>query len=123
MVGSSQPLQVLGSHDLNRKLNGVIISDRKSHPLDKKENIIPSGFNGGGLEKKHHRIGNVNVNVNGKQQQQPLKRKRKDKLSSLCKTPPSLIKTKTGKDYRRGLILGEVCLSLILILILVLFSF
>lgn len=34
--------------------------------------------------------------------------KKREKLSSLCKTPPSLIKNKHGQDYHRGLFLGEV---------------
>ena len=39
-------------------------------------------------------------------QQQPAQKKKKEKLSSLCKTPPSLIKTR-GRDYHRGHFLGE----------------
>lgn len=34
-------------------------------------------------------------------------KKKKEKLSSLCKTPPSVIRTRNGKDYRRGNFLGE----------------
>ena len=34
------------------------------------------------------------------QQQQQQQRKKKEKLSALCKTPPSLIKTR-GRDYHK----------------------
>lgn len=34
-------------------------------------------------------------------------KKKKEKLSSLCKTPPSTIKAR-GQNYKRGLCLGEV---------------
>lgn len=34
-------------------------------------------------------------------------KKKKEKLSSLCKTPPSIVRTRTGRDYRRGNFLGE----------------
>lgn len=37
---------------------------------------------------------------------QPAPKKKKEKLSALCKTPPSTIKMK-GKDYKRGDFLGE----------------
>ena len=48
---------------------------------------------------------NVHNNPNSHQQKNGIKKK-KEKLSSLCKTPPSLIKTK-GRDYYRGQFLGE----------------
>ncbi|ODQ82247.1 hypothetical protein BABINDRAFT_158882 [Babjeviella inositovora NRRL Y-12698] len=35
------------------------------------------------------------------------KPKKKEKLSSLCKTPPSIVRTRNGRDYQRGLFLGE----------------
>ncbi|EGV64960.1 hypothetical protein CANTEDRAFT_121196 [Yamadazyma tenuis ATCC 10573] len=41
------------------------------------------------------------------QQQQQQKKKKKEKLSALCKTPPSVVRTRNGRDYRRGLFLGE----------------
>ncbi|ODQ65491.1 Pkinase-domain-containing protein [Nadsonia fulvescens var. elongata DSM 6958] len=37
----------------------------------------------------------------------PTQKKKKEKLSSLCKTPPQLIRSRTGKDFYRGLFLGE----------------
>lgn len=36
-----------------------------------------------------------------------LEKKKREKLSSLCKTPPSTIKGR-GKNFKRGLCLGEV---------------
>ncbi|KAI8385565.1 uncharacterized protein GWK60_J11429 [Nakaseomyces glabratus] len=58
----------------------------------------------------HYEEGKENYVVNQHhkridQQGQQHKRK-KEKLSSLCKTPPSLIKTR-GRDYHRGQFLGE----------------
>jgi cell cycle serine/threonine-protein kinase CDC5/MSD2 len=37
---------------------------------------------------------------------QPAKKK-KEKLSALCRTPPSIVRTRNGRDYRRGNFLGE----------------
>ncbi|KAG7882012.1 hypothetical protein KL905_000494 [Ogataea polymorpha] len=34
-------------------------------------------------------------------------KKKKEKLSSLCKTPPSVVRTRNGRGYHRGLFLGE----------------
>lgn len=34
-------------------------------------------------------------------------KKKKEKLSALCKTPPSIVRTRNGRDYRRGTFLGE----------------
>lgn len=39
---------------------------------------------------------------------EPEIKKKREKLSALCKTPPALIRNKVGKDYERGLCLGEV---------------
>lgn len=35
------------------------------------------------------------------------KKKKREKLSSLCKTPPSIVKNRNGRGYRRGHFLGE----------------
>ncbi|CDK26079.1 unnamed protein product [Kuraishia capsulata CBS 1993] len=35
------------------------------------------------------------------------KKKKREKLSALCKTPPSVVRTRTGRGYHRGLFLGE----------------
>ncbi|ODV86988.1 hypothetical protein CANARDRAFT_6551 [[Candida] arabinofermentans NRRL YB-2248] len=37
----------------------------------------------------------------------PEKKRKKEKLSSLCKTPPSVVRTRNGRGYHRGLFLGE----------------
>lgn len=37
-------------------------------------------------------------------------KKKREKLSSLCKTPPSTIKG-LGRNFKRGLCLGEVCIN------------
>lgn len=42
-----------------------------------------------------------------KPQGQQQQKKRKEKLSSLCKTPPSLVKNSSGRGFRRGGFLGE----------------
>ena len=40
-------------------------------------------------------------------QEDPRTKKNKKKLSTLCKTPPSIVRTRNGRDYRRGTFLGE----------------
>ncbi|QLL35072.1 hypothetical protein HG536_0H04480 [Torulaspora globosa] len=65
--------------------------------LDGKENQAES------LHHHHYQNNhNKRVDTNG----QPAQKKKKEKLSALCKTPPSLIKTR-GRDYHRGHFLGE----------------
>lgn len=44
--------------------------------------------------------------IKGVTKPEPRKR-RKEKLSSLCKTPPSVVRTRNGRGYRRGVFLGE----------------
>ncbi|RLV93076.1 Cell cycle serine/threonine-protein kinase CDC5/MSD2 [Spathaspora sp. JA1] len=46
---------------------------------------------------------NLNAGTEGVKQQ----KKKKEKLSALCKTPPSIVRTRNGRDYRRGNFLGE----------------
>lgn len=62
------------------------------------------------LQNKENYVNNNNkrqeINTNQQQRTQPQQRKKKEKLSALCKTPPSLIKTR-GRDYHRGHFLGE----------------
>ncbi|KAH3669016.1 hypothetical protein WICMUC_005115 [Wickerhamomyces mucosus] len=85
-----QPLQALGARELNA---------RAQH------NITPL--------KSTRRVNDENIQAVKENQQDPEQQKKerakrkKEKLSALCKTPPSLIRTRTGKDYRRGLFLGE----------------
>ena len=54
----------------------------------------------------HHNYQNNNNNKRVEPHGQPPQKKKKEKLSALCKTPPSLIKTR-GRDYHRGHFLGE----------------
>ncbi|KAK6462828.1 kinase-like domain-containing protein [Scheffersomyces coipomensis] len=56
----------------------------------------------------------LNVRANNITPIKPIRRaeaakpkKKKEKLSALCKTPPSIVRTRTGRDYRRGNFLGE----------------
>lgn len=39
--------------------------------------------------------------------EKPATKKKREKLSSLCKTPPSTIRTRGGREYNRGSCLGE----------------
>lgn len=81
------PLKNVDDRQLNVRLAKTPI--KGSGPYDEgKENYV--------MNQHHKRVD---------QQGQPQKRK-KEKLSSLCKTPPSLIKTR-GRDYHRGQFLGE----------------
>ncbi|AQZ10265.1 CDC5 (YMR001C) [Zygosaccharomyces parabailii] len=64
-------------------------------------NLAPTGLDG-----KENYGSNVNSNKRQDAHHQPAQKKKKEKLSALCKTPPSLIKTR-GRDYHRGHFLGE----------------
>ncbi|CDR37779.1 CYFA0S01e16996g1_1 [Cyberlindnera fabianii] len=81
-----QPLQALGARELNSRAH---ITPLKS--TRKLEN---------------HNQDALKAQKDTQQPKDKAKKKR-EKLSSLCKTPPSLIRTRTGKDYKRGLFLGE----------------
>lgn len=86
---SLAPLQSVNEKQLNTRSNLVHTPIKANHhELDNKEN-----FN------------NHNKRLDTNKQLHPQKKK-KEKLSSLCKTPPSLIKTR-GRDYHRGHFLGE----------------
>lgn len=75
-----QPLQALGAKELNARVAITPLkSTRMNEVLHEKETHQPK-------EKP---------------------KKKKEKLSALCKTPPSLIRTRAGKDYKRGDFLGE----------------
>lgn len=84
-----QPLQALGARELNARsrIQNQQITPLKSTRRAETENEVKA-------EK---------VNEQPKEKA----KKKKEKLSALCKTPPSLIRTRTGKDYKRGLFLGE----------------
>ena len=79
-----QPLQALGERELNSRAQITPLKSTRKLEADVYEVKAPK------------------ENV---PKEKP--KKKKEKLSALCKTPPSLIKTSTGKDYRRGLFLGE----------------
>ncbi|EDO17424.1 hypothetical protein Kpol_1037p20 [Vanderwaltozyma polyspora DSM 70294] len=89
---SLAPLQSINEQQLNARSNVVqtpVKSDQTGEKLLK---------NGKRLDQDYLQ--------NQNQHQQPAQKKKKEKLSSLCKTPPSLIKTR-GRDYHRGHFLGE----------------
>lgn len=58
------------------------------------------------MPQKNSVLEQLDINRQAHRDDKP-KDKKKEKLSSLCKTPPSLIKNKHGKDFRRGSCLGE----------------
>ena len=68
----SQPLQPLNSGQLNARANNITPVKSIRRP---KENVQPT-------DQKQ--------------------KKKKEKLSALCKTPPSIVRTRNGRDYRRG---------------------
>ncbi|KAI5961226.1 CDC5 [Candida pseudojiufengensis] len=84
-VRSQQPLQALNSGQLNARGN----------------NITPI------KSVRRHKEPLQSSDQNNKQQHQQQQRKKKEKLSALCKTPPSIVRTRNGRDYRRGNFLGE----------------
>lgn len=77
----SQPLQPLNSGQLNRNNVTPIKPRRKDEFYTVQENPAPVPLQ----ERK----------------------KKKEKLSALCKTPPLIVRTRNGIDYRRGVFLGE----------------
>lgn len=83
---SAPPLQIINDKQLNTRSNNI------HTPIKNKRLAIEA----------HAERGNGNEN----NRQQPSQKKKKEKLSALCKTPPSLIKTR-GRDYHRGHFLGE----------------
>ncbi|SMN22965.1 similar to Saccharomyces cerevisiae YMR001C CDC5 Polo-like kinase with multiple functions in mitosis and cytokinesis through substrate phosphorylation [Maudiozyma saulgeensis] len=87
---SLAPLQTVNEKQLN---------SRAIHTPIKKNNLISEN------KENFHNSNNKRLE-NGFNQKQPPQKKKKEKLSSLCKTPPSLIKTR-GKNYHRGHSLGE----------------
>ncbi|AGO11255.1 AaceriACL006Wp [[Ashbya] aceris (nom. inval.)] len=80
----SAPLQIVNEKQLNTRSNANVHTPVKQHHAKRAD-----------LERGHH-----------DNNRQPPQKKKKEKLSALCKTPPSLIKTK-GRDYHRGMFLGE----------------
>ena len=88
---SLAPLQTVNDKQLN---------SRTIHTPIKKNNLISEN------KENYHNSNNKRVDNGFNQKQQPPQKRKKEKLSSLCKTPPSLIKTR-GRNYHRGHSLGE----------------
>ncbi|CCK70353.1 polo kinase CDC5 KNAG_0E00850 [Huiozyma naganishii CBS 8797] len=98
---SLAPLQSINERQLNTRSNAVQTpvknaAHSSAQHLENKENVPHSN---------HKRVDFQQQNPHLQDQQPPVKKK-KEKLSALCKTPPSLIKTR-GRDYHRGHFLGE----------------
>ncbi|QLQ82195.1 hypothetical protein HG537_0G04500 [Torulaspora globosa] len=107
---SLAPLQTVSEKLLNNRSN-LIHTPVKGTKANNNAGVgigIGAGLDGkenqGESLHHHHYQNNHNkrVDTNG----QPAQKKKKEKLSALCKTPPSLIKTR-GRDYHRGHFLGE----------------
>lgn len=84
---SAAPLQLVNEKQLNTRSNAIhtpikVVSGKENYQANKRPDH------------------------NNDQHRQPAQKKKKEKLSALCKTPPSLIKTR-GRDYHRGHFLGE----------------
>lgn len=90
-----QPLQALGARELNTRTTQHITPLKSTRRLEKD------------LDQRAAEHQQQNLQQQQQHQQKEKPKKKKEKLSSLCKTPPSLIRTRTGKDYKRGLFLGE----------------
>lgn len=81
----TQPLQPLNNGQLNRATSLTPIKARRKDPqFEYYQNYEPAHV-----------------------QQQEKPKKKKEKLSALCKTPPLIVRTRNGIDYRRGNFLGE----------------
>ncbi|CCE64865.1 hypothetical protein TPHA_0J00420 [Tetrapisispora phaffii CBS 4417] len=90
---SLAPLQSINDQQLNARSN--LHTPIKFNAFDKENEKYRTSVKRSGTDR------NNNIQAN-----QPQHKKKKEKLSSLCKTPPSLIKTR-GRDYHRGHFLGE----------------
>lgn len=65
-------------------------------------------LNNGQLNTRANNITPIKPVRHNKENQEEVKtKKKKEKLSALCKTPPSIVRTRNGRDYRRGTFLGE----------------
>ncbi|SCW01504.1 LAFE_0E01112g1_1 [Lachancea fermentati] len=85
---SAAPLQIVNEKQLNTRTNAL---------------HTPIKHMGG---KENHLASAKRADCNNEPHRQPVQKKKKEKLSALCKTPPSLIKMR-GRDYHRGHFLGE----------------
>ncbi|KAF3991625.1 hypothetical protein FT663_01448 [Candidozyma haemuli var. vulneris] len=104
----SQPLQPLNSGHLNKATNltPVKASRRKEYDLYHNQNYQAQQHHAPAQAQVHHQMP-VQSNLEAHVQQQDKPKKKKEKLSALCKTPPSIVRTRSGIDYRRGNFLGE----------------
>lgn len=92
----SQPLQPLNKHELNSRSTNIT-------PIKPLRRAVPVSYDGP-YSKENQVQSNVKQSLT---QSQPQQKKKKEKLSALCKTPPSIVRTRNGQDYRRGNFLGE----------------
>lgn len=111
---SLAPLQTVNEKQLNTRSNLIHTPIKGTTTNHGGLGVGPSSTAAaaaGAVDGKENYNGqrNHNSNANNKRLEshpQPTQRKKKEKLSALCKTPPSLIKTR-GRDYHRGHFLGE----------------
>lgn len=98
----SQPLQPLNNGQLNRanSVTPIKAARRKDAPFDYYHH---QQHNQPNLYHDHH----AQVQQQQHRQQDEKAKKKKEKLSALCKTPPLIVRTRNGIDYRRGVFLGE----------------
>ena len=99
---SLAPLHPINDKQLNTrsKVFNTPVKQSVTRPTTQTNNVDHDKEN-----NQHNAIPTTNKNKRVMTEQHEPKKK-KEKLSSLCKTPPSLIKTR-GRDYRRGHFLGE----------------
>lgn len=103
---SLAPLQSINDKQLNTRTPNQIRTPIKSQNPDV---IIHDKENYHNGSQNHNNNNNKRLDEefnNNHQNKQPPQKKKREKLSALCKTPPSLIKTR-GRDYHRGHFLGE----------------
>lgn len=95
-----QPLQPLNNGQLN-KANLTPIKARRKEDFHYHHNYNNYNYN-------YHQspVPQAHVQPQSVEQQEKPKKK-KEKLLALCKTPPSIVRTRSGIDYRRGSFLGE----------------
>lgn len=92
-VRHAQPLQPLNNGQLNVRTNVTPIKSIKRNNQNFDEDYKPSPH-----------VQHIQQQL---PEQQQKAKKKKEKLSALCKTPPSIVRTRNGRDYRRGTFLGE----------------
>ncbi|EEQ37338.1 putative cell cycle serine/threonine-protein kinase [Clavispora lusitaniae] len=112
----SQPLQPLNNGQLNRAASVTPIkSTRRKEPHFDYYHQQPVHnaqlYHDNHVQQQNQYQVHHNQQHYQQQQQQPRAqekpKKKKEKLSALCKTPPSVVRTRNGIDYRRGNFLGE----------------